>query len=317
MADEKVFRIFAGKIKEILRETHLDTDKLQEVRMRAGSPLFLKYQGREWAVGENGELSADWKKGYRIKKEELRETLEYLSGYSMYAYDEDMKQGYLTLPGGHRVGLAGKIVTEDGKVQCIRHISFLNVRFSHEVKGCGERVLPYLTVNGQVCHTLIISPPGAGKTTLLRDLIRLISDGSPWLPGQNVGVADERSELGGAYLGVPQNDLGMRTDLLDGCPKGLGMRMLLRSMAPQVIAVDEIGSEADFEALESVFYCGCKLLATVHGNNLEDVKKKPLISRLIHERMFERYVILGCAIGPGKVMQILNEQESPLFCEEA
>ena len=140
--------------------------------MRAGSPLFLKYQGREWAVGENGELSADWKKGYRIKKEELRETLEYHSGYSMYAYDEDMKQGYLTLPGGHRVGLAGKIVTEDGKVQCIRHISFLNVRFSHEVKGlrgegsalsdCKRTSMPYLdyfSAGGWKNHTAERSDP--------------------------------------------------------------------------------------------------------------------------------------------------------------
>ncbi len=317
MAEKEVFRIFAGTVKEILGKAQIDTEELQEVRMRTGSPLFLKYRGCEWTVDRNGDLWEDWKKGYRVQKEELQETLEYLSGYSMYAFDEDMKQGYLTIPGGHRVGLAGKIVTENGKVQCIRYISFLNIRLSHEIRGCAEKVLPYVTANGQVCHTLIISPPGAGKTTLLRDLVRLISDGNPWLAGQNVGVADERSELGGAYLGVPQNDLGMRTDLLDGCPKGLGMMMLLRSMSPQVIAVDEIGSEADSEALESVFYCGCKLLATVHGNTLEDVKKKPLIRRLIRQRMFERYIILGYGRGPGTVVQILDEQERILFCEAA
>lgn len=314
MPGDDFFGILADPVQNLLIKGGIQREYLQEVRLRAGSPLFLRYQNREISLNRDGQPCRDWKDAYRIRMEEVRETLEYLSGYSMYAFEDEVKQGYFTIPGGHRVGLAGKVVAEEGRIQCVRQISFLNIRLSHQILGCAEPVLPLLIQEGQVSHTLIVSPPGAGKTTLLRDLIRLISNGVPGLPGRNVGVADERSELGGAYLGVPQNDLGVRTDVLDGCPKGLGMTMLLRSMAPQVIAVDEIGSERDAEALENVFYSGCKILATVHGSSLEEIKKKPLIRRMMEGRVFERYVLLGFSPRAGSVRKILNGQEETIFC---
>lgn len=137
---------------------------------------------------------------------------------------------------------------------------------------------------GNVCHTLIISPPMCGKTTLLRDLIRQVSDGNTYLPGMSVGVVDERSEIAGSYQGIPQNDLGIRTDILDCCPKAEGMMMLIRSMSPEVVAVDELGDYEDIHAIESVIHCGCKLFATVHGSSIEDIKRKPLMQRLVQER---------------------------------
>lgn len=297
----------------MLQRSGMRQEKLQEIRLRAGKPLLVLYDGSEFALTENGKLTKETGKGYLVGREDLNETLECISGYSMYAFDEEMKQGFITIQGGHRIGLAGKIVMEGNKVQCIRHISFLNVRLSHEIRGCADEVLPYVIKDGEVCHTLIISPPRCGKTTLLRDLIRQISDGSDLVAGRTIGVVDERSEIAGSYQGIPQNDLGMRTDVLDCCTKSEGMMMLLRSMAPQVIAVDEIGDAKDSQALESVIHCGCKLLATVHGNSIEDIRQKPLLGQLIRMHTFERYIVLGNGTESGIVQEIFDDRGTRLY----
>lgn len=202
---------------------------------------------------------------------------------------------------------------EGERIKNVKHISFINVRLSHQMKGCADKVLPFVTRDREICHTLIISPPKCGKTTLLRDLIRQISNGTKEFPGSTVGVVDERSELGGAYMGVPQNDLGIRTDLLDCCPKAEGMMMLVRSMSPAVIAVDEIGDYKDIYAIESVVNCGCKLLTTIHGASIEDIQKKPLMQKLMQERVFERYIVLHNQVHVGQIKAIFDERGTELY----
>ncbi|MDY3250165.1 MAG: stage III sporulation protein AA [Candidatus Choladocola sp.] len=310
---DNFYRLFAVKLRKILESSCMNPEKLQEIRMRANNPLLLLYDGKEYTLTEHGELTEDTGEGCIVSKEELNETLEYISGYSLYAFDEEMKQGYITVPGGHRIGLAGKIVMDGKKIQCIRHISFINIRLSHQILGCADEVMPYIVRNQEICHVLVISPPRCGKTTLLRDMIRQISNGSAFAPGKTVGVVDERSEIGGSYLGIPQNDLGIRTDLLDCCTKSEGMMMLLRSMSPQVIAVDELGNSEDGDAVESVFHCGCKLIATVHGNSVDDIKKKPLLHKLVREHMFERYIVLWGREKVGKVKEIFDSRGSLLY----
>ena len=150
-----------------------------------------------------------------VSQKDLKETLEYISDYSLYAFEEEIRQGFITIQGGHRIGLAGKAVTDRDKIRSMKYISFINIRFSHQIRGCGNKVMPYLYEHGEVFHTLIVSPPRCGKTTLLRDVIRQISDGTEKVPGMTVGVVDERSEIGACYQGIPQNDLGIRTDILD------------------------------------------------------------------------------------------------------
>lgn len=191
--------------------------------MRLGQPLRV-VRGKEEIVLRSGT------EPYIVTKEELRETMDYISHYSLYAYENELRQGFVTVEGGHRVGVAGKVIMEKERVKNIQYISSLNIRVSHEVLGCADRLIPYIVANKQVCHTLIISPPCCGKTTLIRDLIRQISDGNEYVKGCSVGVVDERSELGGCYLGIAQNHLGTRTDVLDCCPKAEGMIMLIRSM---------------------------------------------------------------------------------------
>lgn len=304
--EQQIYQILAKKIRILLQGEQLELNKLQEIRLRVGKPLILVYKNRELILPVNRAEK------YRVTKEDMRETLDYICHYSLYAYETEMRQGFITVEGGHRVGIAGKVILEDDQIKNMQYISSMNVRVSHDVVGCADSVLPYITRNREVCHTLIISPPRCGKTTLIRDLIRQISDGNGYVKGCTVGVVDERSELGGCYLGIAQNDMGMRTDILDGCPKAEGMILLIRSMAPRVLAVDEIGGEDETRALEYAMQCGCKLIASVHGKDLDEIAEKPGLQGLVMHRRFERYVVLDDGKYPGTIKEIYNEQRKVL-----
>ena len=315
--------LFGRNVRRLLAEAGLDYERLYEIRLRAGRPVFLTYDGGESFLRSRG------REPYLVTREDLKETLEYVSGYSLYAYEEELRQGYLSVQGGHRVGVTGKVILDGDRVRGMKYISCINVRLAHQIPGCADGVMPFIRQKDWTAHTLIISPPRCGKTTLLRDIIRQLSNGRKiggvesdecgagqnsccgpekekgegsrmeggnartWIPGLTVGVVDERSELAGCYQGIPQNDLGMRTDVLDGCPKAAGMQMLIRSMSPAVVAVDELGKEEDFRAVEAVIHCGCKLIATAHGNDVEDVLRTPFFRRLREMEVFERYIVLG------------------------
>jgi stage III sporulation protein AA len=308
-----IFNILSGRLRQIFSNEIYDYDKLQELRLRINEPLIVIYDNREYFVTCHGTRTTVAVDACIVQASDIRETLEFISNYSMYAYEDEVRQGFITIQGGHRVGLAGKVVLESGRIKCVKHISFINIRMSHQVKGCSYKVLPYIMNGGDVSHTLIISPPRCGKTTLLRDIIRAVSDGNDDFPGMTVGVVDERSEIGACYRGVPQNDVGIRTDILDCCPKSYGMLMLIRSMSPQVIAVDEIGGRDDIDAIYSVINCGCKLIATVHGNSIDDIRIRPGLRKLVEERIFERYIVLNNRYGVGEVQAIFDERGSTLY----
>jgi len=300
---QQIIRVLPKSVQKVLERQGIVFEKLQEIRLRTGQPLFMICKGEEVMPKRDGKY-------YVITKEEVREALEYISHYSLYAYENEMKQGFITIEGGHRVGMTGKAMVEHEKVKNIKHVSSINIRVSHEITGCADDILPHIALHKQVCHTLIVSPPRCGKTTLLRDLIRQISDGNKYVKGSTVGVVDERSEIGGCYKGVAQNQLGIRTDILDCCPKAEGMIMLIRSMSPQVIAVDEIGTVEEIRALEYALHCGCKLLATVHGTSMEEIRKKPIFEQLVKDKRFERYVVLSNRERIGQVEGIYDERGS-------
>ena len=305
MQEKTIFHILPLNIRKLIREEHIDLGRLQEIRLRVEKPLLLMYEGVERIPRYSDN------KTHIVSKEEINTVMEYVSNYSLYAFEEEMRQGFITVDGGHRVGITGQVIVEHGSVRNIRYISSLNIRISHEIPGCSDSVFPFITDSQGMLHTLLISPPGCGKTTMMRDIIRQVSDGNEYINGMTVGVVDERSEIAGCYCCIPQNDMGIRTDVLDCCPKAEGMIMMIRSMRPDVLAVDEIGEPEDVQAVSYAMHCGVKMLATAHGESMEELKRKPVFSEMIREERFERYVFLK---NRGQIDKVYDSGGSVIEC---
>ncbi|HHW17913.1 MAG TPA: stage III sporulation protein AA [Firmicutes bacterium] len=292
----------------LARNPHLK-DTIIEVRLRKGLPVCIVHrEGDVLLPGRNGQARRDG--GYlTASSEDIERTLALVTDCSYYALENEFSGGYITIPGGHRVGLSGQMVSwGDGEIK-LREVSGLNFRVAREVKGVAEDLVPRLlktedrTGFRRIASTLIISPPGCGKTTLLRDICRILGEGRPGLslPPSQVGIVDERSEIAASFGGVPQLDVGPRADVLDRCPKARGMIMLLRSMAPRVIVTDEIGSEEDARAVALALCGGVSVIASCHGQDLEDVRARPHSSWLVSSGYFEMAVVLSRRKGPGTI----------------
>ena len=252
-------RLCALEAEEALGET------AEELRLRRGQPVT--------AATPEGEQPLP---GPAVTGEDLEQVVDQVTDWSRYTAAETIRQGYLTARGGFRIGLCGTAVVEGGEIRRIGDLSSLAVRSPRESLGLAAQVLPRLMESGPFPSTLVVSPPGGGKTTLLRDMVRCLSDQY----GLRLALADERGEIAASYQGQAQLSVGRHTDVMDGCPKALAIPALLRSMTPQIIAVDEVALPEDVEAMVRAARCGAGLLATVHGDGVEELRQKPLLEPL-------------------------------------
>lgn len=311
---KSILKIFPLHLRDGVRAVFETLGGIEEIRIRVCQPvIFLTGKGEYFMGRPPGYLTKDAQDAYAITEQDISDMLVFMSRYSLFAFEEEVRNGFLTIEGGHRIGLSGQAVLHGGWMQTIRNISYLNIRVSHEKKECAKRLISHLYKHPMVrqsgiYNTLLISPPGRGKTTLLRDLIRLLSDGSKEHAGLKVSVVDERSELAACYKGIPQNDVGMRTDVLDGCPKSSGMMLLIRTMSPQVVAVDELGVEEDVQAVAYAVHCGCSILGSVHAEGLEEVRHKPVLKDFLGQGYFERYLVIGQKDSGERSYSIYNEK---------
>lgn len=303
---QEILNFFPLKIsKKINENSHGQVEEylmnLEEIRIRSHQPTILKYHNKEVILNEY------------INANDILEMMQKICNNSIYSYQNQIKEGYITIPGGHRVGITGNCVVEDNKVINISYISSINFRLARQILGCSNPILKYILdiEEKSIYNTMIVSPPGAGKTTLLRDLIRNVSTGieTANFKGLNVGVVDERGEIAATYRGIPQNDLGIRTDVLDNVPKILGMKMLIRSMAPQVICADEIGKIGDSEIIKEAFCSGVKGIFTAHGANMQDIYNNPILKELLETNLIQRIILLDNRMERGRIKSIYELKE--------
>ncbi|UFJ42923.1 stage III sporulation protein AA [Brevibacillus humidisoli] len=291
-------------------------ENIEEIRLRQQQPLEIRYGQQASYVTSSGQLTANSRQGWVFTEEQAAKLLNLVSQHSLYALEEELKRGYITIVGGHRIGLAGKVVMERGEVKGIREITSFNIRIAREKRGAAQKVLPYLFAQGKVYNTLVISPPQCGKTTLLRDMARSISYGNEYASSRKVSIVDERSEIAGCLHGVPQRDVGPRTDVLDACPKALGMMMMIRTMSPEVIIVDEIGRAEDSEAIWEAIHAGVSIICSAHGFDLEEASRRPMLGKLIQQGAFDRYIVLNRTSGVGTIEGVYDASLTPLKREE-
>lgn len=311
---EEIINSLSGPIKSyFLNIKGGFTNSIEEIRLRINRPLMVLGNNKDYFLNIRERcFETRIKYPYIVTKEDIETTFQFICKYSIHSFLEDIKKGFITLKGGHRVGIGGKVILEENSIKNIKHISSLNIRISKEILNCSKKIIKHIIKPPKnIYNTLIISPPQCGKTTLLRDIVRNISNGiyEYGFEGLKVAVIDERNEISGSYLGMPQMNIGVRTDIIESCPKDLGIMMLLRSMSPNVIVTDEIGSDADIKALYTALNGGIGLITSVHGYDIEDIQNRKELNRLVDKELFKRVIILSNKLGPGTVEKIYDLEE--------
>ena len=292
--------------------------RIEEVRLRLGQPVQITGFGFDRFLGLTEDVTSNPNMGLIVTEEHLARVIQAVTQASLYAVEDDLRKGFITMQGGHRVGVAGRAVLgAGGEIRSVRSINAVNIRVARERLGCAALLSRYAFDRDSLrpLSMLLISPPQCGKTTLLRDLARLWSSGgiAPGVPAAKVTIVDERSELAGSVDGRSQFDIGPRTDLLDGCPKAEGMRIAIRSLSPLVIVTDEIGREDDVKAVLDATHAGVAVVTSVHAASVEQWRQRPAMEGLYRSKAFERYVLIGRDEGPGTIVRVEDDGQAVLY----
>lgn len=285
---DEILRFFPISIYEILFDIFNKNEDIlggiQEIRIRAQRPILLKLRTTDLIVD------------YKVSQTEILQILERVCENSIYAYKNQICEGFITVNGGHRIGITGSCVIENGKVINIKYVSSLNFRIARQIENCSNIILKEILdlQNKTIFNTVIVAPPGKGKTTILRDIVRRISNGIEEInfPGKTCGLVDERGELAACYKGIPQNDVGIRTDVIENISKDNGIKILIRTMAPDIIACDEIGSNEDVSAIKYAIFSGVKGIFTMHGKTPEDVRNNKNVYELVENKQLQKVIFL-------------------------
>ena len=273
----EILKYFPMQVREsIIKNANYRLKDIREIRIRVNKPIILKTFSNDIVIDN-----------IKMDKETINKIFECICGNSVYAFTDEISNGFITILGGHRVGIAGKPLYKDGKIYNIKDISSLNFRVARQIIGSGDKVINLIKENGNFENTLIISPPGIGKTTILRDIVRQISNS-----GYEVSLIDERTEIAACFNGVPQNDVGQRTDVMDGVNKDDGIKMMVRAMRPDFIATDEIGTDDDADAIMYAINSGVKVIATAHGSKIQDLNRSEKLKKLIELGLFKKVVVM-------------------------
>lgn len=285
---EEVIKYLPREIKRIIENISNEIiGEIEEIRLRGGAPLMVELRGEGCFITKDGGFCNNEDKAYIVSAEEIQKAFLSICENSIYAYTDEIRQGFITIKGGNRVGICGKAVIENNGIKTFKEISSLNFRIAREVVGAADGIVDKVVFSKKIYNTLIVSPPGWGKTTLLRDLTRLISN-----KGFKVGIVDDRGEIAALYNGIPQNNVGVQTDVLDNISKSQGTLMLLKTMSPNVIINDEIASEDDVAAINLAFGTGVSIIATTHGSRLEEVMERTVLKPLFLNGVFKKVLII-------------------------
>ncbi|MGI6403942.1 MAG: stage III sporulation protein AA [Oscillospiraceae bacterium] len=305
---EQAISGFPQRIRDVLRALP-DSVKgsASEVRLRVDQPLMLTCPGQNWFVDASSRLSNIPRGCLCITPQDISDAVVAMCSYSVHSHENEMKNGFISLRGGHRAGICGTAVITDGKISALREITSINLRIARDIRGAADEVLNR-AFRENLGGVLIAGPPSSGKTTILRDLARQLSSGKA---GRylKVAVIDERGELGAVFEGIPQNDLGPCCDILSGYPKGEGILMAVRTLSPQVIICDEIGGGEEISSMLDGLRCGVRMVVSAHAGSLEELLGKSQITRLLLEGAFSRIVVLGGADQPGRVEEMVRVED--------
>ena len=296
-----IYEILPEKIQTLFN--NLPIARVYELRLRTNAPIMVALAGRSFFLSQNG-LSHNKSDGIIATKIDMETIIHKATDYSLYASNEQLKNGFITIRGGVRLGICGEVVIENGAIQTIKNIQSINIRVPHQIRGCAYNILPYIFTQTAPMSTLIVAPPGCGKTTMLRDISWQVCDK---YNAPNVLVLDERGEIAATYMGENQLDCGAFADVISGAPKSYGFEYGLRSMRPDVIITDELSTAADIEMVKNATRSGVCVFASVHARDIDDLRRKPLYKTLVEECVFERYVVLTTKDTAGTVAGIFDK----------